>query len=193
MPFFFLMRKNNLSFEQPSTDLDFDLMMNISSDKNETEKKSLIAERDYFSGISMVTFNGKFINEITLKLLISNINNPQEIIREELYDLDLDFLYSTNYLSFNPIKESKNNKYNVNIEVLKQKEGFRVTTNPQNSNEIAIRPLYFENKILNNLYYRISQYKPLFLKGPALPCVYILLNIILVMFIFQIINIKNKN
>jgi len=115
---------------------------------------------------------------------IKDAENPAEIIREEKYEINPSYLYQLQYLTFDPIENSENK--NFIIEISNDGNSTYSFANDENKKgEISLRPLYLNGKMINNVYYRISQYKPFFLKGPVLPITYWIFNLIFALFIFS--------
>ena len=184
IPFIFLISQKNLSEEQPNANLVFDEMIHLS---DKTKKQEIGIRENNLSGFSVVTFSGKFFNKAQLKLKIKEADHPEKVIREKTYEMNLGYLYEIQRFTFEPVENSAGKKFIIEIFNI-NKGDYSVANDENNKKGLSLRPLYFTDKIVDNVYYRISQYKPFLLKGFAFFLIYTIFNILLGFFIFKLLK-----
>lgn len=192
LPLLLLAGRHSVSHEQLDSPSPYDNPIILSSEEINLQKQAITASEDNLTAISLIAYNDKTLApNRKIKLSVYSADRKDHPIREAIYSVKKpNPAFSAIKLPFKKINNSQNQKY---IFVISSPQAPAdtlmefVKNNPDFS--LNIRPYYYTPNILSELYYRTSQFKPFFLKNPALIILYTLFNL----FFLLIILATSKN
>lgn len=199
LPLFFLLTNDRITYEQPDN-AGWLENINNTSEQREVFKFSekITTQHNNFAGVSAIIYSNKFFNSANIGLKIYeyekfNKDDPNNLILEKEYEKSLNYHQNILVLNFEPIKDSEDKKFTVVLESKdKEKDYVFAVATPNDRNDIFFRPLYQSDNTAQTLYYRLSQYKPGYLKNPVLLIAYVAFNILFGIFLWFFVGSVKK-
>lgn len=189
-PLFFIAKRNYISNEQPDFPASFEDRLNIADTTFAPQKQIFTASKNGLSGISFLVFNGNLFSAQELRLKIYSAENLEKSLISKDYRISPNCLFDVVSLTFDQIPDSQNKQF---VAIISRKN-----TPKEMSKEILVgdkyklnaRPLYHTDNILQDAYYRTSQYKPPLLKNPFLVIAYLAFNLLFLLLIIHLMTNK---
>lgn len=187
LPLMLILARPGISKEQPNVNFSWQNIVDLAASEDKNIVTEIMAESDNLSGLQITIFSDHPFRSANLELELAEVGNRGGILRHSAHEINLDYLFGTVRLHFDPITDSANKRYAIRLSTADTAGRYSIVTGPKEKPDIVIRPLYKES-VFGALYYRTSQFKPTFLKNPVIIFLYLAANSLVILVVLLLVN-----